>query len=262
MLQTLRLGHIHDRPRWPLPSVLMPLVSAAERGHDVRSEIEAITRHFGFDTFFYAVSTYPRQDHEGLIYLYTTQSADWVARYDQRAYIEIDPRVTECWDRTAPLIWDQSTMRGRGSKVDAFLADAMEHGVASGVLVPSRDSFGMRMLVNFNSRIAIPDSRRQREIGTYLGDIMLFATYFHELFVKSVVARGLPPKSAGAPLSARERACLVLAARGLTSEDIARELRISPRTVQFHFNSIRSKLMAANRQEAIAKAVEARQISL
>ncbi len=262
MLHTLRLGQIQTGERLPLPSVLMPLVSAGERGRDVRSEIESITRHFGFDTFFYAVSTYPRPDHEGLIYLYTTHPMEWVARYDQRAYIEIDPRVTECWDRTAPLIWDQSTMRGRGAKIDAFLKDAMEHGVASGVLVPSRDSFGMRMLVNFNSSIPIPNERRQREIGAHLGDIMIFATYFHELFVKAVVARGLPPKSAGAPLSGRERSCLVLAARGLTSDAIAKELGISPRTVQFHFNSIRSKLLAANRQEAIAKAVEARQISL
>jgi len=262
MLQTLRLATVQTGTRWPLPSLLMPLVTAAQRGRDVRDEIESITRHFGFDSFFYAVTTYPRPDHEGFIYLYTTAAADWVARYDQRAYIEVDPRVADCWDRTVPLIWDQATMRGRGKKSDEFLADAMAHGIASGVLIPSRDSFGMRMLVNFNSCIPTPDIRRQREIGTCLGNIMIFATYFHELFVKSVVSRGLPPKSAGAPLSGRERACLVLAARGLTSEEIAKELRIAPRTVHFHFNSIRSKLLAANRQEAIAKAVEAKQISL
>jgi len=153
-------------------------------------------------------------------------------------------------------------MRGRDVKTDAFLDDALAHGVGSGVLVPSRDSFGMRMLVNFNSAIPKPDARRQLEIAARLGDVLSFATYFHELFVKSVVSRGLPPKLAGAPLSGRERACLVLAARGLTSDEIAKELGISPRTVQFHFDSIRSKLMASNRQEAIAKAVEAGQISL
>jgi len=262
MLQTLRLGPVRVGASGTLPPLLLPLVSAAQRGRDIRGEIESITRDLGFDTFFYAVSTCPRLDHEGLIYLYTTHTPEWVARYDQRAYVEIDPRVVDCWDRTAPLIWDQSTMRGRSAKTDAFLDDALEHGVASGVLVPSRDSFGMRMLVNFNSSIPLPDARRQREIAQSLGDILSFATYFHELFVKSVVSRGLPPKSAGAPLSGRERACLVLSARGLTSDDIAREFGISARTVQFHFDSIRSKLSASNRQEAIAKAIEAGQISL
>jgi DNA-binding CsgD family transcriptional regulator len=262
MLQTLRLGPIRDGAPSPLPPFLMPLVTAAQRGRDVREEIESITRQLGFDTFFYAVSTCPRLEHEGSIYLYTTQTPEWVARYDQRAYVEIDPRVVDCWDRTAPLIWDQSTMRGRSAKTDAFLDDALRHGVASGILVPSRDSFGMRMLVNFNSPIPNPDALRQRAIALRLGDILTFATYFHELFVKSVVSRGLPPRSAGAPLSGRERACLVLAARGLTSDDIAKEFGISPRTVQFHFDSIRSKLLASNRQEAIAKAVEAGQIAL
>src|SRR5262245_51949536 len=172
MLQTLRLGAVRGGAPSPLPPLLMPLVAAAQRGRDVREEIESITRHLGFDTFFYAVSTCPRLEHEGLIYLYTTQTPEWVARYDQQAYVEIDPRVVDCWDRTAPLIWDQSTMRGRSAKTDAFLDDALKHGVASGVLVPSRDSFGMRMLVNFNSPTPIPDERRQREIALNLGDIL------------------------------------------------------------------------------------------
>jgi DNA-binding NarL/FixJ family response regulator len=47
-----------------------------------------------------------------------------------------------------------------------------------------------------------------------------------------------------------------MAARGLTGEDIAVKLGISPRTVQNHFDSIRSKLGAANRQEAIFRATQ------
>ena len=44
--------------------------------------------------------------------------------------------------------------------------------------------------------------------------------------------------------------------QGLITDDIAVKLEISPRTVQFHFVSIRSKLGAANRQEAVALAVQ------
>ncbi len=80
-------------------------------------------------------------------------------------------------------------------------------------------------------------------------------TTLHELFCTGVVERGVPPAARGAPLSPRQRECLVLAARGLTTEDIAVELGITQRTAQFHFDCIRSKLGAANRQEAIAKAI-------
>ena len=44
-------------------------------------------------------------------------------------------------------------------------------------------------------------------------------------------------------------------AHGFTSRHIATELRISERTVELHFSHVRSKLGVANRQEAIAKAI-------
>lgn len=62
--------------------------------------------------------------------------------------------------------------------------------------------------------------------------------------------------SDNARLSDRERQCLTMAARGLTSDDMAYKLGITERTVRFHFSSIRSKLGAANRQEAVAKAIK------
>lgn len=46
-----------------------------------------------------------------------------------------------------------------------------------------------------------------------------------------------------------------MAARGLTTEDIAARLDISASTVQFHFGCIRTKLGAGNRQEAVAKRI-------
>jgi LuxR family transcriptional activator of bioluminescence operon len=73
--------------------------------------------------------------------------------------------------------------------------------------------------------------------------------------MKSVVEQGHAPVSQGAPLSNRERECLALAAQGQTSKDIGVKLGISERTVHFHFDSIRSKLQAVNRQEAVAKAI-------
>jgi DNA-binding CsgD family transcriptional regulator len=61
-------------------------------------------------------------------------------------------------------------------------------------------------------------------------------------------------------LSRRELQCLAMAARGLTSDDMAYKLGISPRTIRFHFTSIYAKLAALNRQEAVAIAVKNRLI--
>ncbi len=52
-------------------------------------------------------------------------------------------------------------------------------------------------------------------------------------------------------LSKREKEVLVLATRGLSNKDIARELSVSVRTVQAHFTSVFRKLQVGSRSEAL-----------
>jgi DNA-binding CsgD family transcriptional regulator len=63
-----------------------------------------------------------------------------------------------------------------------------------------------------------------------------------------------------AVLNEREIEILTLVAHGRTSAQIARKLKIVKRTVDFHINNARVKLRAANRTEAVTKAVAARLI--
>jgi len=262
MLQSLMLGHPKVAPWSFIPPVLEPLVNAAESGRDLVPVIQSITQSFGFDTFMYGMCTSLRPDHESRMFVFTTASPEWVTKYDQKAYIEVDPRILLLWDSTLPLVWDQRTVRGAGPKTEAFLDDAMSYGIASGVCVPLGDEVGTRVIMALNSAIAAIDEPRRLAICRNLGDIVLFAHYFHELFMKAVVRRGIQSRVTGRPLSERERECLTLAARGLTSEDIGFKLGICSRTVQFHFDSIRSKLAVANRQEAVARAMKDGQITL
>jgi DNA-binding CsgD family transcriptional regulator len=56
-------------------------------------------------------------------------------------------------------------------------------------------------------------------------------------------------------LTDREKECLYWAAEGKTSWETAKILQISKRTVVFHLQNASRKLNAANRQNAIARAV-------
>ena len=255
MLEPLRPGRINLRPNQYVPPSLTSLVAAAIQGSDLLPIVGSITTNLGFDSFMYAATATPKPDHEGKSYVYTTLPLEWVARYDQMAYVEIDPRVVLTWDSAIPLVWDQENVRGRSPKSDMFLDDALRFGVASGVCFMFHGPHNSHVLVALNSRIPRNDEIRLQAIARNLPDILMFGHYFHEIFMKSVVEIGVPPKAAGAPLSKRECQCLALAARGLTTDDISVKLDIRSRTVQFHFDSIRSKLGAANRQEAIAIAV-------
>jgi DNA-binding CsgD family transcriptional regulator len=262
MLQSLTLGQTKVATRGYIPPLLAPLVSAAESGRDLVPVIQSITRSFGFDTFMYGMCTSVRPDHESRMFVFTTAPMEWVSTYDQKAYIEVDPRILLLWDSTLPLVWDQRTVRGGGSRSDAFLDDALRFGIGSGVCMPLGDVMGTRVIVALNSAIPEIDEYRRLAISRNLGEIVLLAHYFHELFMMAIVRRGTQPRFAGRPLSERERECLTLTARGMTTEDIALKLGIGSRTVQFHFDSIRSKLAAANRQEAVARAIKEGLISL
>jgi DNA-binding CsgD family transcriptional regulator len=83
-------------------------------------------------------------------------------------------------------------------------------------------------------------------------DIVLLAMAFHDFFMAHVVNREPSVMVRVSPLSPRESQCLELAANGMTSEDIALKLGIKPRTANFHFGKIVSKLGVLNRKEAIA----------
>lgn len=255
MLNTLHLGPvIVDRSRY-LPPTVRPLVQAAERGDDIVPPLRAIVRRFGFDDFTYATASYHlRPDNDERMHVFTTLPTEWVVRYDQCAYVECDPRVSFVFDNALPLVWDQASERGRGVRTDEFLEHAASFGLRSGVAFSVYSVHPSRNLVALNSARPLLDRARREQIAGFLGEIVLFGQYFNDLFVKGVIEKGLAPAIEGIPLSPRERQCLELASRGLSSGEIGGKLGVAPRTVDFHFSNMISKLGVRNRHEAIAKA--------
>jgi NarL family two-component system response regulator LiaR len=63
------------------------------------------------------------------------------------------------------------------------------------------------------------------------------------------------PPTLGQDLTAREREVLALVTEGLSNDQIAERLVITPATVKFHTRSIRSKLAASSRTEIVSIAL-------
>ena len=256
MLKLLALGNASVLAGQPLPTLLEPLVEAAQRGQDLASRIAAVVATFGFDSFEYTVTAPAARDRPAMQYAYTTVP-DWVRHYQEMGYRDADPRVFLTSRSAIPLIWDQSSVRGYGTSVDAFLTDARAHGIASGVSFGWRGPEEAQVVVAFNSPTPHNDDVRYHAITRNLSDIMMFGHYFHEVFALPAmqVSQAEPPQLPA--LTRRERDCLALAARGMTTKDIAAVLGMSSRTVQLQFERIADKFGAANRREAIAMAVQA-----
>lgn len=238
------------------PAIIAPLVEAAREGRDLVTAVDAIVKSLGFDIFMYGLSMTFRPGQDSILYGFTTAPPEWSARWDQAAYIEVDPRIHRAFESSLPFIWDQKTERGKSVRQDEFLDDANRFGIRSGVSFLLPDSDHASVINCFSSKLARIDDSRRMAIAGNLGNLFTFGYYFHELFMRRIVRTDTPSRLVGAPLSLRERQCLSFAARGLTTEDIAERLGIKPRTTQFHFDSIRTKLAVATRQEAVAHAMQ------
>ena len=92
------------------------------------------------------------------------------------------------------------------------------------------------------------------------GDALLSPTATRGLIHKYLAAGREPSardQSALAPLTEREREVLVLVGRGMSNEDLAVELYISPHTAKTHVKRVMMKLRAHDRAQLVISAYEA-----
>lgn len=228
--------------------------AAGLAGKPLQPVVVSIMHALGFEHFAYAITTTVRPTRDSRSFMWTTMPWEWMAKYGQKAYMEIDPRITMTTDRNTPFVWDSADFKDRDD-LRSFFADAAEYGTRSGVSISVNDPTFVRMGFAFNSSISPVNAARRQRIDASLGDLMLFAAGFHDLFVANYYDPNNLGPMTGVPLSPREQECLFLAARGMVSADIGAKLGIAERTANFHFANIVSKLGALNRAEAITIAV-------
>lgn len=249
------------------PQILEPMLMAAESGRDLSPAIARIVSTLGFDSFMYGLSTTIRPGRGSQVYFYATLPREWSLLYEQKYYVEIDPRITVAQDQCGPTPWDreiaiQITPPKQRVRLDNFFKDAAAYGIRSGVAWGVRNPGNHGVIVGLNSNSSTFGMAQRDRLAKNIGDVLAFGTYFHEFFIRNFVDRGMPSRLRGAALTEREIEILGLVARGLTAEDIALKLDIVARTVRYHVDSARTKMGALNREEAIALVAKAGLINI
>ncbi|MUZ75271.1 LuxR family transcriptional regulator [Agrobacterium vitis] len=179
----------------------------------------------------------------------TTYEPHWIQQYVSLNYFEIDPVVLIGKSSFLPLDWDEID---RTSSIRRFLfAEAESYGVGKrGITMPVRGPGQERSLITVTTFDSEDQWKRRRAV--LLRDFHLVAYFLHE---RSLHLTGL--RVAQRPtLSRREKQCLELLARGAAPKQIAYQLDLSISTVRLYLSSARLKLGAANKYEAIARAVQ------
>lgn len=221
----------------------------------VQQALVYATAALGFETFVFGIVANDRRpDAESRTFLITDQADAWVRLYDERAYLELDPRV-ELAAEPGYAFWEASQFE-HDPRHELFLREAAVYGIRSGLVIGlcTRDPPSYAML-SLNRAVATfaTWSAEQRLLvagqATILGKVLsrTVRRYLH----KQELLFPAPPMK----LNLREREILTFCAAGKTSKEIAWTLGIAKITVDMYVGSILTKMGALNRNQAIAKAI-------
>jgi LuxR family transcriptional regulator, quorum-sensing system regulator LasR len=228
----------------------LPMEEAAAAPYPA-TVIRPLLQRYGFDGLTYLVGQDFGGSQTGQI-VWSTYPPAWNTLYQRAAHVAVDPRLLNTRHRVTPYFWDAAELHG-DLHLHAFVRDAAQHHIRSGVVISLHDSRAGHVALAFDSAMSpVPVSRRESWVAN-LGDLMLIAVGLHEGTLSWRIRPAAPRPRNGPALTRREHDCLKLAARGMTSADIGNKLSLSESTINFHFGNLRKKLGAINRPEAIAK---------
>ena len=225
------------------------------RAGSVQEALGFVTTELGFDSFVFGIVANDRRpDAESRTYVITSQDDAWVRRYDERAFLELDPRI-ELAGEPGYAFWE-----GRQFNHDAqhklFLKEASVYGIESGLVVGlcTRDPPSYAML-SLNRAAPTLDHWSAEQRLLIAGQASILGKVLSRTVRKFLNEQELLFPAPPMKLNLREREILTLAAAGKSSKEIAATLGTAKITVDMHVATMLSKMGALNRYQAIAKAI-------
>lgn len=223
---------------------LLDRLETANSLEDIQGLIELFR-----DTYEVTHTVYHIVGDTGREYGAFTYDVEWVQRYIDMKYYQIDPVVTEALKRFHPIDW--RLLDWSGAPQRRLMEEAMQAGVGKqGLSIPIRSVNGQNALFSVTS--FMDDTEWDAFLHRFNRDLLLTA---HSIHQKVMEVMGEAPDILGAELSPRERDALTLLASGQSRADAAEALNISEHTFRVYIDTARHKLGALNTTHAVALAL-------
>jgi DNA-binding CsgD family transcriptional regulator len=225
------------------------------RAGSVQDALVFATAALGFETFVFGIVANDRRpDAESRTYVITDQAEAWIRTYDERAYLEYDPRV-ELAAEPGHAFWEARQFDA-DPRHRLFLRESAAFGIQSGLVIGlcTRDPPSYAML-GLNRAAATFDSWSAEKCLLIAGQASILGKVLSRTVRRFLSKQELLFPAPPMKLNLREREILTFAAAGKTSKEIAGTLGIAKITVDMHVGTILSKMGALNRNQAIAKAI-------
>lgn len=246
LVSDLRAAHRHDGL-----AVVQDFVLAAAKAPsmtDLRALIEAAVEELGFRNFaivHHVCFGRPAGEHVRL----TNYPLEWVGYVREQAKLA-DPVVRAAERMSSGFKWDQlgSLLNMTPAEAD-YMSAAARHGIVNGYTVPNHvpgETFGSCNFVAGTDR-PFPDAS--------VSAAQALGSFAFEAARKLVKQRPGEIYLQPAPLSDRQRECLLFVARGKSDSVIADLLAIRPRTVNEHIEAAKRRYSVATRSQLLVRAL-------
>jgi LuxR family quorum-sensing system transcriptional regulator CciR len=233
----------------------MPFGSFVEATNEARSPeevfglLQAALRDFGLDMVAFGALTTPYTPNPDTKLpapaVALNYPQEWVSRYFEQSYEQIDPVVLLSPRTTRPIIWDNCLKQPDATPLQKqMFTECREAGLLDGLSIPIHGPMGGAYVLSLASSHGKTDAERL---------IPILRSYALQFFV--AYNEAAMPSLAAVTLNDRERDCLLWSARGKTNWDIGVILNISQHTVDFHFRKAMTKLGSSNRIVAVVTAI-------
>lgn len=232
-------------------AVVQDFVTSAAKApsmSELHGLIESAVRQLGFDYFaivHHVLFGRPEDEHVRL----TNYPLEWVG------YVRELPKLTDPVVRAAERMssgfkWDQLDSLLNVTPAEAnYMRQAARHGIGQGYTVPNHvpgETFGS---CSFSVRDGRPFPEASISAAQALG------SFAFEAARKLVRQRPGEIYFQPAPLSDRQRECLLFVARGKSDSVIADLLAIRPKTVNEHIEAAKRRYSVATRSQLLVRAL-------
>ena len=223
----------------------------AQTAEELRVQMARFAREMGFEHFAYALTVKVPSLKTQQYYINGFPDG-WAEKYLASGYFKVDPIVGHAENSSLPAIWTDGDFHD--GKSHAFWEDARGFGLAEGLSFAVKEQPGVTGIFSLARDKAL--DLQGQDLAALVGRAQMFASLLHHAVARIDLPKLLPEQTT--PLTEREKECLKWTADGKTAWEIGKILSIAERTVVFHINNVVQKLGAANKTQAIVRAVALR----
>jgi LuxR family transcriptional regulator, quorum-sensing system regulator SolR len=223
----------------------------AQTADELQTQMARFAREMGFEHFAYALTVKVPSLKTQQYYINGFPDG-WAEKYLASGYFKVDPIIGHAESSSLPAIWTDDAFHD--DKSHEFWEEAGNFGLAEGLSFAVKEQAGVTGIFSLARDKAL--DLKGQDLAALVGRAQMFASLLHHAVARIDLPKLLPQNIA--PLTERERECLKWSADGKTAWEIGKILSIAERTVVFHLNNVVQKLGAANKTQAIVRAVALR----